>query len=196
MLFINLKSLTVVTLLILLPVTAIAAGGGGAHHAPDISHLTWYWFNFLVYCGILYILLKKPVTGFWHQRWQAIESKINKGEKALLAAEEELRIARENMANLEDSIAALKKQVAEETRHEEEALLQDSKVQVERIEKQLAMTIDSEQQVSQRELQDDLARKVLAKTEKELRQYFDSGKDKEYRGAALDSLAAIAETVK
>ena len=83
-----------ILILALTLVPNIAVAGGGAGHEASIADLFWYWCNFIVFCSIMFMLLKKPMASFWGNRWKAIESQINKGEQALLAAEEQFKEAR------------------------------------------------------------------------------------------------------
>lgn len=188
------KKIILSIIFILIPSVALAAGGG--HHEPHISHLKWYWFNFLVYCGILFFLLRKPVAAYWETRWKGLENQINKGERALAQAEQELQVAREKISTLQASISKLKEQVQSETEFEIAAVQEDTQAQVERINKQLAMSMESEQQASMIALQEELAAKVIKQAEEELRNHFNSDNDKDYRGAALASLEAVVATTK
>lgn len=105
--------------LFLLPAFAIAAGSGHgeAHAAGGVPMaVVFQAINFLIYVGVLYFLLRKPVLSFFTGREQAFKQALVKAESAKREAEAKKREIQDRLNRLEttadESVAQAKAEAA------------------------------------------------------------------------------------
>ena len=77
-------------ILIFLSQAAFANTSEHAEHIPSITDIGSNWINFLLYVGLMYKLLSKPISNGWAARKESIKEVTTKGRDLLLLAEEEL----------------------------------------------------------------------------------------------------------
>lgn len=117
------KKLLVMTLLVSV---SLFASSGAEHGGTDIVART---INFLIFAGILWYLLAKPIKEFFGGRAAEISARLNSVQDKLHASkeakesaearvEEAKAIAAELHANTEKEKAILKKQIAAQTANE------------------------------------------------------------------------------
>jgi len=105
--------------LFFLPAFAIAAGGGhgDGHDAGGVpTAVVFQAINFLIYVGLLYFLLRKPILSFFTGREQAFKQALVKAESAKREAEAKKREIQNRLNRLEatenESVAQAKAEAA------------------------------------------------------------------------------------
>ncbi len=68
---------------------AMASPGEG--HAPSVWDLRFFWFNFVLYVGLLYVLLRKVIASGWEARRQRVERSVVSATTEMHTADKELR---------------------------------------------------------------------------------------------------------
>lgn len=122
-------------IMLLASVSLFASSGGGEHGGTDIVPRT---LNFLIFAGILWYLLAKPVKQFFVGRTEEIASRLNsvqdklreskeKKEAAEAAVEEAKRFADELHATTEREKEVLRKQI--EVQCDNDAVVMEKQVE-------------------------------------------------------------------
>ncbi|NMC64411.1 MAG: ATP synthase F0 subunit B [SAR324 cluster bacterium] len=142
-------------------VCASGASHGTAHKSPGISSLIPYWVNFILFLGILYILLRKKVPLIWAERRDKIAEGIDKASVELKEAEAKLREARHNFDNVEEEISKVKALIRNEAAMEHDSILAEAKKKADLIIQRAKDTAASERSSAEKLLRREMGERVL-----------------------------------
>ncbi len=170
------------------PSAALASAPG---HEPALSDTFLFWPNFLLFCGILFFLLRDPFRRYWADRREEIQNAVNAGAQEMQAAELRLQEARDTFARLDHEIAELRKSIQEEAGKESEVLRSEAKERAQRIASQAQDSIAGEQKALEVSLRKELAQHVIEQAESLLKNQSNEGNDRERRQAALGGLSGL-----
>ncbi|HEX5484038.1 MAG TPA: ATP synthase F0 subunit B [Terriglobia bacterium] len=142
--------------------------------AQSESHTEIFdWINLIILIVVLVYLLRKPIAHFFIRRSGEIESDLEKGRKALEAAQAQLAAAEEKMNRLEQDIAALRETAGREIEAERGRLRAESEREAERIQESARHTIEAATQAAKLELKEYAAREAIQLAEQMIRQRLD-----------------------
>lgn len=184
------RILTLLSLLLLVPSVLLASSPG---HAPSVSDTFLFWPNFLLFCGVLFFLLKDPFRLHWEKRRSEIEDAVNAGANEMEAAKRRLDQARETFARLDHEITELRKAIQEEAGKESEHIRAEAHERAQRVGSQAKDSIAGEQKALEVALRKELAQHVIEEAEKLLIQQANEGNDRERRRAAMDGLSGLLQ---
>lgn len=171
------------------PDSALAAGPGGHPTSPPpfsdfVASLSLYYFNFGLYCLILFFVLRKPIQRAFSARRAAIEDKVLAGERALSAAEQERDEARSNLARVESEIAKIQSDIAAETQSEIKRIQSDTAAAIARIEQLASSSALAEMRAVEATVQEELIESALLLARERLRSENTIDEDRVLRASA------------
>lgn len=173
---------------------AVASAAGGAHHGePTFWDTKYYWVNFLLYVGLLYVLLKKPVSAGWNGRTATIAEAVNRGKLQLEKAEADLREARSRLASVDAEIAKIKSDIRRDTDLEGKQIIEDSRARAVRIVHQGKASAEAEKKALDLQLRRELAEAVLERAEAQIRRDVTAESDRGLRKAALSGMHGLVQ---
>ncbi len=163
---------------------------GEGHHA-SISDLTWYFFNFTVYCVMMFFILRKPLAKAWAARCQTISTHVNAAQKQLKDAEARLAHAQAEASAVEARIAKMQSDIASATANEKVRLQAAAEQQLAALKKQSAQLIEAERHAQKNAIEKEISARVLEKAEETLRSEFGNTEDRSYRSKLVDNLKSL-----
>ena len=176
------------TLWFILVCNTIALAEGAEHHAETIYDIRFFYVHFLIFAGLMYYLLKKPVVRGWHSWIENIESSVEKGTKALEAAQEKLQEAEGRLATLPQTISEMNSRIKHESVTEAEEIISEAKNKLTEIKKRGVESIQAETIASEKMFQQTLAYAALSKARALLEGRVKPQNDKKRREEALSGI--------
>jgi F-type H+-transporting ATPase subunit b len=160
---------------------AFAAGEGEAHHggaAVPWGEIVKQAVNFAILAGVLFFLLRKPVSSFLKERSEMLRKSIDDAANARAEAARKLAAIEERTAKLAEEIAQMNAKMDAESKVEAQALHDTATAEIARIRTQAGFTADQEVKKARQELQQEasllsaqaaeaLVRKVLSPEDQE-----------------------------
>ena len=172
---------------------ATEEGGHAEHVMGSFSDLIPFWINFLIYCLVLYLILRKKVVKGLHNRAILIEEQVNKGARELEKAEQVLREAEEKLSGVSTEVAAIMAHMSSDSKNECVQILREAGDHAVRIKEQAKELVISEQRATENTIKRDLTDLVLKKTTEKISRELTAENDKERRAAALGSVSALID---
>ena len=163
---------------------------GGAHHEASLA---WPWINFAIYVIGLYFILRKPLSGMWHNRRDTLMSLRERGALELRNAQGLLVEAERRIANVEPEAVHLERSIIADGEREGQQLVAEAKSRAERISKQLDESISSELRGAEVALRRELADKVLATAADRLRKELNADSDRSIRQQVLGGVRGLVQ---
>ena len=156
----------------LVSITAFAASGAAAVH--DDQHIPWSWIGIqAINLGILLTIIffaakSKIVEAFTSKRAAYVEQSL-KTEKALKAAEDNLREAREKLKNLENTEAASMTTATTEADSQKNKIVRDAEAQAEKLKADVQLVVSAEVYKVRSEIRTQIIEKSLSSAEQSIR---------------------------
>jgi len=113
--------------ILLLPAVSFAAEG------EVEAHMLWRVIDFIIFAGILYYFLKKPIVSFFKNRQENIIKNRQEAEKSKREAERLLAEAESRLSKLDEEIESIIKAFSSMSEKEKKNILEDAQVAIERI---------------------------------------------------------------
>jgi len=151
---------------------SLAAEAEGAHHGvtpSQIKNLIWWSVNFLVFCIILYKLLKKPIVNFFRERREKLVKEYEELLQKKKEAEARYLELQEKIKNLKEEAEAIYQNYVEQGKKEKERILEEARLQAERIKEQARLYIQHEMERAKDLLRRELAEEAVKLAEEILR---------------------------
>ena len=180
-----------ITLVLFTAAASSAAEHGGGGHGGSFLDLIPYWVNFLLFVGVLYSLLRTPISNYWMQRREGIANAISSAAEQLRNAESTLRRAREDFDNVEEEIARVQEIISKEAQAEQEAVLADARRRAEVIAQRSRDTAASERIQAERTLRQELAERVITRARRRIVERMSPPADEFRRQAAVDAFKSV-----
>lgn len=149
----------------LLPTLAFAAGD---EHPLDWAGLGWRILVFVVFIGILYYFLRKPVLDALVTRTEEIEHALNSAERAKADAEAKVREYQEKTKLLEQELEEMKNNVLKSAEKERDFIISDAKQKVEKLKQNALNMIASETEQAKHAIKRELVVEIFAEAEKQI----------------------------
>ena len=126
--------------------TPLLAAGGGDDHGFDVMLFIAKVVNFLIFFGLLYYFLKKPVGAFFSDRLQTIQKNLKLAEKSREEAKRQLDEIQAKMAELDKEIADIETTAKAEAERECHRIREEAKKEAERILEQARVDVTAMKQ--------------------------------------------------
>jgi F-type H+-transporting ATPase subunit b len=166
-------------------------------HAPSIGDLKVYWFNFIIYIGILYFALRKLVPAAWAARRERIRVSLHSASAALNAAEQELNAVQNALKTLQEpskvagvvgeltEIQRLRADVLRDGQAEAQRIVQDAEQRAARLRTQAREQLEGEVRTAQSAVRAQLVQRAVASARTRFSQGDFAHRDTQYREAAV-----------
>lgn len=155
------------------------AGGGGGH--SSIVDLLWYFVNFFVFFGFLFLITRKKFVAFWIKRSDDIEAAVTKGERELAKAKEELQAVELKLQGLAKEIETIRTDASNGLDAELSELKQNAETDRERLQEQTQSLLEAEKRNMEKDLRAQLADYVISEAEKRISEKLNADTDKDRR---------------
>lgn len=172
--------------LLLSPSLVFAAGGKGS-----ISDLLFPWINFILYVGILYVVLRKPLAAVWQARRATILEAVEASKRANDDARVVYAAAQDRARALPQAIQEMKSRIMAETAAESAYIAQDAEARSQKILQSARDTLVGEEKAFQAELRRDFVDEVMRRAEAKLRAEVTDGRDQQLRQSSLRHIKAL-----
>lgn len=123
--------------------TPLFAAGGGEEHGFDMVQFVAKIVNFLLFFGLLYYLLRKPVANYFSNRVQVIQNNLKLAEKSREEAKRQLDEIQNKMAELDREISEIETVAQKEAERERERLKEEAVKEAERIVAHARVEVDT-----------------------------------------------------
>ena len=172
-------------------VVANAFAASNAGHTPSVSDLKYSFFNFSLFCILMYLVSHKAIKKQLQARRECYRNEIEAGARALEKAQAQMSEAQKKVSNLDGEIKELEERVRAEAKQEAAIILTEAKDQSERILDLGKETALAEKQSSQAALHQEVVELAIQKATDSLKASSNASNDKAIRENALKSVAAI-----
>ncbi|MCB0330894.1 MAG: ATP synthase F0 subunit B [Bdellovibrionales bacterium] len=173
------------------PAVVMAASGHG--HAPSITDTVPFWVNFIVFCVVMGIILRKPFAGFWGDRADQVASAVNAGKEAAAAASARLEDARAKHGTIDQEVKKLRVRISQEAETEAVRIVEEAKARAVAIKGRAQDGLTAEGGNLETRLREELADQVLLKAEEIIRSRMDSQVDRKLRDGALRDVSNLVQ---
>jgi F-type H+-transporting ATPase subunit b len=170
---------------VLIVVSPGFAADADAHHASSVLDLLYPAINFTLYCGLMYFLLRKPLTNGLQARTEGVAQAIAKAKNKHDEARAALAKAQSQISNITVEAKSIQDQIASDTKRESEALRKAYQEHVQKTKRQHEETIKREELTITQDLKVELANLVLKLAAEKLSKNLDLNSDKQLRERAL-----------
>ncbi len=178
--------LSVLAVIIVLTPTLSFAGGHG--HSPSLSDLFWPWVNFLIYLGIMYSVLKKPLRGVLLSRSERMSAAIERSRTVLEQARAQFDMVQTRLDNLDRESHQIKAQIKDEGEREAKRIIDDAKKKAERTLEQARKLGAAETRAMENALRRELAEVVVKRASDRISKELTSDKDRSLRSSSVNNL--------
>ena len=188
------KILFTTIFLLLFPGLALAAGGGDAHGHASLADLKWFWFNFIIYCaaiGVIIYLNRKGILGLWAQRRESIEANVNQGKNELLQAQTVFDEITARLDNLEQEKKQIQQAIISETEHEVQEMIKLAHDKAENIVERAQTTVAAERKATEQIVKEELAEYVMKQAYSKLKSELSQASDRPLRDSALNKVNVL-----
>ena len=155
----------------------------GGHGKPvtlfgkQIGDAGQFWLklvNFLIFGGILFLILKGVLSAAFRARTDEIETKLAQSQKDRLEGESQLRELEARMAGLEQELSGIMKKAEAEAEIEKQRILEAAKAEADQILAQAQFEIDYQRRLAETELRELVAKLAIEGAEARIRQRLQS----------------------
>lgn len=162
-------------------------------HEASITDLKWFWVNFLIYIGLLYVLCRKPLAKAWQARRLAIQDSIAEAQKDAAIAQQALLEAQRKLAALPTETAKLATDIEREAQRECTDIFVAAKTRAERLAAQAKDLAEAERKATEAAIRRELVTLALKKAEERLQKEITPQSDKAIRETALSSVQQLIQ---
>lgn len=175
-----------VTALAFMPGTLLASGAEA--QAVD---LVPYAINFVLYIALLYFLLRKSAPKFWKSRVDQLEAEVTESRGKLEKAEKIYIETGKRIEQLESQLSSITGQVEQEGRQEAAYILEQAKLEAERLIQQAERMAEAEGKKQYDMLQKEFIESVIDDAQRKLRETVTFESDREFRNQAVNRISLI-----
>ena len=183
----------ILVLLVLLCLCAAAYASGGGHHEPSIRDLGRYWVNFLIFLGIIYAALRKPMPAAWENRRAAISRVIEQAQSELKAARAELEDAEQRLLVADLHAQDLAKKLQAASASETGEILAEAKRKAAAIQEQARRSASAEREAAKRALREEAVDLAVTRAVELAKERLSPERDRSIREAALGGVPLLMQ---
>ncbi|MCE5335016.1 MAG: F0F1 ATP synthase subunit B [Desulfobacteraceae bacterium] len=147
---------------------AFASEAGGGQHL-NWTDFTYRTVAFLILVGILFKLLRKPLSGFLNARREEIQRLLDELDTKTAAAQQENAKVQTKLAALEQETKKIVEELIAEGEAEKQKIIEAAHRQAEYIQQQAQVAIQQEVKAARDSLKDEIAEMSVAAAEELLK---------------------------
>ena len=156
----------------LVSVSALAAGAAAGGH--DENHIPWSWIgiqaiNLGILLTIIFFAAKSKIVAMFTDKRAAYVEQSLKTEKALKAAEDNLREAREKLKQLESTEASSIATATNEADAQKNKIVRDAEAQAHKLKLDVQLVVNAEVLKARTEIRTQIIEKSLANAEQAIK---------------------------
>lgn len=184
---------------------AAEAGGGAAHSEGVWSKIVHFWndyanypgfeawkfFNLAVFIAVMYYLLKKPLTGAFKARREAIRADLIKAEEEKQAALTKLAAAEARLARLEAESKSIIEKARLDAEAESRRIAEQTEFTVSKMREQAASEVERRAKQVRSELRRFSAEESIRLAEEKIRKAMNAQKDAQLVKAGIKSIGGL-----
>lgn len=121
--------------------TPLFAAGDGGDHGFDLMYFIAKTVNFCIFFGLLYFLLRKPISNFFSTRLETIQENLRLAEKSREEAKRQLDEIQAKMAELDKEINEIEVNAKAEAERERARIQEEAQKEAERIVEQARLDV-------------------------------------------------------
>lgn len=145
----------------------VALGSSGGEHGSKgwVATDTYRVMNFLVLVGVLFFLLRKPISQFFSARIKGIEGQLSELETKQKAARQKLEEYTEKLAQLDKEGKKIVDDYIRQGNEAKERILKEAGSAADKLKEQARRNIDYEINQAKLRLQEEVLEKAIMKAE-------------------------------
>jgi F-type H+-transporting ATPase subunit b len=151
----------------------------------------WKFFNLLLFIGVLYYILRRPLGEAMAARRAAIRRELLKAQEERNAALAKLQEVEERLARLNDETEALRKRAQIEAEQERERMRRATEEEIRKLRDQAQREIEMQTRMAQQELRRYAAEQSVRFAEEMIRQEITPQKDAQLAARYVASLGGV-----
>ena len=145
-----------------------AASSTGEVHAPSVWDLKWKFVSFAIVMIGIVKFSKKPIKDSFDAKHMEISQSFDDAERKYKEAQFKLEMFQEKMTNLDGHIKTIMNEASESVNSIKERIDDETKDRLKLIEKELIARVESEKQILENQLNDDLVDEVILKAKNKI----------------------------
>lgn len=177
---------SLIALLVIDPMVAMASEAS-EHHA-QVGDLFFPAANFIMFCLLMYYLLRGGVRQGLLARRDSFQSALDKASKVYQDAENQLAVLEKQQAAFGQLIDSLKANIVAETKQEAESIIAEAEEKARRAVERASETAAAEVKAVQELLRQELVTMVMTLAESQLKSELDRDGDRILRSRGIDTV--------
>ncbi len=139
--------------------------------------LVWRWINVILFFGLLFFLLRKPVSAFFAERLARIRSSIERAAKEKAEAQERIKAIDARLAQLDSETAKIKEDARLEAAAEAERIKAQTEAEIAKMRETAQREIEAAKQNALVELRQYTANQAVSMAEQIIRRELNATDD-------------------
>ncbi len=166
-----------------------SSGSHGESHGLDLLFTIASITNAIIFAVLMYIMLKKPVIAFFKERSETVEEAVMRRETVRKVARDKIEEYAQRMDKLEKQWEADLKKYQSEGEAEHKRIIEEAKLQAEKIKADASKIVEAELRKAKHELRKETATEVIRQAEKLLSEKITDEDRKRLVGEYIDMLS-------
>jgi F0F1-type ATP synthase membrane subunit b/b' len=181
----SLKTLAL-SLALVLTVSELAVASGGAGHQPSIHDIVPFWVNFVIYIGLMTVLLRNPIKNGWASRRNRIAEEVASATSDMEAAERELAAVEALTKNLSHEQERARVEILKQGELESSSIVSASKEKAARLAASAKDLLEGESRSAQAHFRAALVAKAVELSKAKFQTGELAARQSQYVEAAID----------
>jgi F0F1-type ATP synthase membrane subunit b/b' len=171
---------------LVLTVSELAVAGGGAGHQPSIHDIVPFWVNFVIYIGLMTVLLRNPIKNGWASRRNRIAEEVASATSDMEAAERELAAVEALTKNLSHEQERARVEILKQGELESSSIVSASKEKAARLAASAKDLLEGESRSAQAHFRAALVAKAVELSKAKFQTGELAARQSQYVEAAID----------
>jgi ATP synthase F0 subunit b len=167
----------------------LAEGGTVWWNYPGFE--AWKFFNLAIFAGILFYLLRRPLSSAFKAKREAIRAELIRAEEEKQAALNRLTLAEAKLARIESESDEIVEKARREATEEKARILREAEEEIRRLRAQAESEIERKAQQVRAELRRFSAEESIRLAEQKIKQNIDATKDSQLVRANIQSIGGL-----
>jgi F0F1-type ATP synthase membrane subunit b/b' len=171
---------------LVLTVSELAVAGSGAEHQPSIHDIVPFWVNFVIYIGLMTVLLRNPIKNGWASRRNRIAEEVASATSDMEAAERELAAVEALTKNLSHEQERARVEILKQGELESSSIVSASKEKAARLAASAKDLLEGESRSAQAHFRAALVAKAVELSKAKFQTGELAARQSQYVEAAID----------
>jgi F0F1-type ATP synthase membrane subunit b/b' len=171
---------------LVLTVSELAVASGGAGHQPSIHDIVPFWVNFVIYIGLMTVLLRNPIKNGWASRRNRIAEEVASATSDMEAAERELAAVEALTKNLSHEQERARVEILKQGELESSSIVSASKEKAARLAASAKDLLEGESRSAQAHFRAALVAKAVELSKAKFQTGELAARQSQYVEAAID----------